>query len=152
MRHAHPSFSILWGLRGGNPTIHIPLPHRWHPKPSRVITSRSILHSGSNLRLLPDLPLIAELLLKAVQADLASLVSTGRTHLATVVSCRLLCRSELLLPTKEHGADCIKISLYPSLGFLTWLEVPWGSPTLLQNENPDELSINTVKLCAHLHT
>ena len=50
---------------------------------------------------------------------LGSAVSTDLTHLANIVSCRLLGSSGLLLPTKKHAVDCVRISVYPSLGFPT---------------------------------
>ena len=117
---ARPPFPQSWeDLRWGNPTIHIPPPILGTLNLSRILASPRVLRSGSDLRLSPNLPVTAELILGPVRADLASAVSTDRTHLATVVSYRLLGCSELLLPTKKHAADCIGIFIHPSLGFPT---------------------------------
>ena len=120
MGRAPSFFPILGGLEGGgNPTIHIPPPILGTLNLSRILASPHVLRSGSDLRLSPNLPVTAELILGPVRADLASAVSSDRTHQAIVVSCRLLGRSELLLPTKKHAADCIRIFIYTSLGFPT---------------------------------
>ena len=104
---APPFFPILGGLGVGKSYDPYSAPYPWNPKPlsnSRLAScpllkfrsasvAKSSCHCGT--------------ILGPVRADLASAVSTDCTHLAIVVSCRLLGRSELLLPTTKHAADCL---------------------------------------------
>ena len=66
-----PSFPILGVPGGGGPTIHILPPILGTLKLPQVLALPRALPSGSNLRVLPNLPVTAELVLGPAQSFLA---------------------------------------------------------------------------------